>query len=84
METSDQKFARLMVDYSTHVKPGDRVAITTSTGALHWMSTIYPIQAYAMETELGFEEFRDFFFSACHIDDATPDPVAHWQQVKKD
>jgi aminopeptidase len=183
METPDQKFARLMVDYSTHVQPGDRVAITTSTaaipfvielyrivvsrgayphvlmdipnqdeillanasdelldftpvfhkiafeefdvllkvraetntrllthadpqrqkrrfntisklyaaqfqrgasGALRWMSTIYPTQAYAMEAETGFEEFKDFFFRACHTDDATPDPVAHWQQVKKD
>jgi len=183
METPDQKFARLMVDYSTRIKPGERVAITSSTaalpflkelyrvvvargayphilleipdqeeillanasdeqldfvpvfhkiafeefdvllkvraetntralthvdpqrlrrrfnamsrliaaqfqrgatGALRWMSTIYPTQAYAMEAELGYEEFRDFFFSACHTDDATPDPVAHWQQVKKD
>lgn len=183
METPDQKFARLMVDYSTRVKPGERVAITSSTaalpflkelyrivvargayphilleipdqeeillanasdelldfvplfhkmafeefdvllkvraetntrslthadpqrlrrrfnvmsrliasqfqrgatGALRWMSTIYPTQAYAMEAELGYEEFRDFFFSACHTDDATPDPVAHWQQVKQD
>lgn len=183
METPDQKFARLMVDYSTRVKPGERVAITTSTaaipfvkelyrtvlsrgayphvlmeipdqeeiflanasdeqldfvpvfhkiafeefdvllkvraesntrslthadpqrlrrhfnavsklitaqfqrgasGALRWMSTIYPTQAYAMEAEMGFEEFKDFFFSACHTDDATPDPVAHWQQVKQD
>jgi aminopeptidase len=183
METPDQKFARLMVDYSTGVKPGERVAITSSTaaipflkelyrvvvargayphilldipdqeeiflanasdelleyvpvfhkmafeefdvllkvraetntrllthadpqrlrrrysavstligaqfqrgatGALRWMSTIYPTQAYAMEAEQGFEEFRDFFFSACHTDDATPDPVAHWRQIKKD
>jgi aminopeptidase len=183
METPDQKFARLMVDYSAHVKPGDRVAITSSTavipfirelyrvvltrgayphvlldipeqeeillanaseeqleyvplfhkmafeefdvllkvraetntraltntnpqrlkrrfgaiskliaaqfrrgatGELRWMSTIYPTQAYAMEAEMGFEEFKDFFFGACHCDDATPDPVAHWQQIQKD
>jgi aminopeptidase len=183
METPDQKFARLMVDYSTRIKPGERVAITSSTaaipfvkelyqvvvargayphvlldipdqdeillanasdellefvplfhklafeefdvllkvraetntrllthadpqrlrrrfkalseligaqfrrgatGALRWMSTIYPTQAYAMEAEMGFEEFSAFFFSACHTDDATPDPVAHWQQVQKD
>ncbi len=183
METSDQKFARLMVDYSARVKPGDRVAITSSTlavpfiqelyrtvlergayphvllefpeqeeillaaasaeqldfvplfhkmafeefdvllkvraeantrlathvdpqklrhragaigkliaaqfergasGALRWMSTIYPTQAYAMEAEAGFEDFKNFFFAACHCDDATPDPVAYWEQVKVD
>ena len=183
METSDQKFARLMVDYSAQVKPGDRVAIVSSTavipfirelyrvvlkrgayphvlldlpeqesillanaseeqlgfvplfhkmafeefdvllkvraetntramtnvdpqrlkqrfgaiskliaaqfrrgatGELRWMSTIYPTPAYAMEAEMGFEEFKDFFFGACHADDATADPVAHWQKIKQD
>lgn len=181
METRDQKFARLMVDYSTAVKPGDRVAVTSSTaalpflkelylillergayphilleipeqdelffahasdelldfvplfhkmafeqfdvllkvraetntrslsnadpqrlarrgkalssliaaqfqrgasGALRWMSTIYPTQAYAMEAEMGFEAYKDFFFGACHTDDHTEDPVAYWQKVK--
>jgi len=183
METPDQKFARLMVDYSAHVKPGDRVAITSSTaaipfvqelfrtvvargahphvlidipeqeeillatasdeqlefvplfhkmafeefdvllkiraetntramthanphrvkqrlgvlakligaqfqrgatGELRWMSTIYPTPAYAMEAEMGNDEFKNFFFSACHTDDATPDPVAYWEQIKLD
>jgi aminopeptidase len=55
-----------------------------ATGELRWMSTIYPTQAYAMEAEMGFEEYKDFFFGACHTDDKTDDPIAYWQKIKKD
>lgn len=51
--------------------------------ALRWMSTQYPTNAYAMEAEMGLEEYRDFFFRACHADENTPDPVAYWQGVKQ-
>ena len=51
--------------------------------SLRWMSTIFPTQAYAMEAEMGFEEFREFFFQACHADANTPDPVAFWQSVEE-
>ena len=179
----DKKFARIMVDYSTRVRPGDRVAVTGSTaaepvllelyalilerggyphllidlpsqdevlfahasdeqlefvplfhkaaygefdvliklrselntrslssvpssrlshrqvanaslintqmrrgadGALRWLATQYPTPAYAMEAEMGSEEYRDFFFHACHADEGTPDPVAHWQNIQKE
>ncbi len=51
--------------------------------SLHWMSTQYPTNAYAMEAEMGFEEYQDFFFRACHADPETPDPVAYWRDVEK-
>ena len=50
--------------------------------SLRWMSTLYPTNAYAMEADMGFEEYRDFVFRAMHADDGTPDPVAHWQGIK--
>lgn len=53
-------------------------------GSLRWMSTQYPTQAYAMEAEMGFEEYQDFFFRACHADPDTPDPVAYWQNVERE
>jgi len=28
-------------------------------------------------------EYSDFVFSACHVDDYTPDPVAHWENIYK-
>lgn len=51
--------------------------------SLRWMSTLYPTNAYAMEAEMGFEEYQDFVFRACHADENTPDPVAYWQGVQE-
>lgn len=50
-------------------------------GSLRWVSTLFPTQAYAMEAEMGWNGYQDFVFQACHVDDATPDPVVFWQQV---
>ena len=53
-------------------------------GSLRWMSTLFPTRAYAMEAEMGFEEYQDFVFRACHADEGTPDPVAFWQNVERE
>lgn len=50
--------------------------------SLRWMSTLFPTPAYAMEAEMGYEEYQAFFYQACHADENTPDPVAYWQEVK--
>ena len=50
--------------------------------SLRWMSTLYPTSAYAMEAEMGTEDYQAFFFRACHVDEGTPDPVAFWTSVK--
>lgn len=52
--------------------------------SLRWMSTLYPTTAYAMEAEMGLEEYQDFVFRACHADEDTPDPVAYWQSVQRE
>ncbi len=52
-----------------------------ATGALRWMSTQFPTQAYAMEAEMGFDAYQDFFFRTCHIDSQTTDPVAIWRKI---
>jgi aminopeptidase len=51
---------------------------------LRWVSTLYPTNAYAMESGMGFNEYQDFVFRAMHADEGTPDPVAHWQGVEKE
>ena len=51
---------------------------------LRWMSTLYPTNAYAMEAEMGFEEYQDFVFRACHADEETVDPVAYWQGIQRE
>lgn len=53
-----------------------------ATKELRWMSTLYPTPAYAMEADMGFQEYQDFFYHACHADENTPDPVAYWQTIK--
>jgi aminopeptidase len=50
--------------------------------SLRWMSTLFPTNAYAMEAEMGYQEYQDFFFRACHADENTADPVAHWKNVQ--
>jgi aminopeptidase len=52
--------------------------------SLRWMSTQYPTNAYAMEAEMGLEEYQDFFFRACHADEGTPDPVGYWKGIKNE
>jgi aminopeptidase len=53
-------------------------------GSLRWMSTLYPTPAYAMEAEMGIQEYQDFFYRACHADDLTPNPIAYWQNVERE
>lgn len=53
-------------------------------GGLRWISTQFPTPAYAMEAEMGWNEYQDFFFNACHVSEDTLDPVAFWKQVGVD
>ncbi len=50
-------------------------------GSLRWMSTLYPTRGYASEAGMKLKEYQDFVYAANHVDDNTPDPVAHWQEV---
>jgi len=52
--------------------------------SLRWMSTLFPTNAYAMEAEMGYAEYQNFFYHACHADENTPDPVAYWQGVERE
>ena len=54
-----------------------------ASGKLRWMSTIFPTHAHAIEADMGYEAFADFFFRACHADPETPDPVAYWSGVQQ-
>ena len=47
--------------------------------SLRWMSTLFPTSAYAMEAEMGTEDYQAFFYHACHVDENTPDPVGGYQ-----
>ena len=52
--------------------------------SLRWMSTIFPTPAYAMEAEMGYDEYQDFVFKAMHADESTSDPIVHWRNIEKE
>jgi aminopeptidase len=54
-----------------------------ASGALRWMSTIFPTHAHSVDAEMGYETFKDFFFRASHADPETKDPIKSWQRVEE-
>jgi aminopeptidase len=57
----------------------DRFFERSARGEVRWSLTMYPTEAHAMEAEMSLDEYEDFFYGACLVDD--PDPVARWKQV---
>ena len=51
-------------------------------GAFKWVTTLYPTEAYAQDAELSFEQYEDFVFRACHVNEQ--DPVSFWRKVEQD
>ena len=48
-------------------------------GAMTWVGTLFPTDAYAQDAGMASDDFADFVFQACKLDQ--PDPVAAWQEV---
>ena len=53
-----------------------------ATKELRWALTQIPTEGYAREAGLSLAEYTDFAFSACHVDEGTADPVAHWESIR--
>jgi aminopeptidase len=51
------------------------------TREFKWLTTLFPTQAYAQDSEMNLTEFEDFVFRACHVDESSDDPVAYWKEV---
>ena len=49
-----------------------------------WMTTLFPTQAYAQDAEMSLDEFEDFVYRACHVDDPASDPITYWLSVKEE
>jgi len=54
-----------------------------ATNALRWVLSQIPTEGYATEAGMSMDEYSDFAFSACHADENTPDPVAYWENIRK-
>jgi aminopeptidase len=55
-----------------------------AAGEFRWMTTLYPTLAYAQDADMSLEEFENFVFRACHVDQPDSDPVAYWQKIRAD
>jgi len=50
-------------------------------GAFKWVTTLFPTQAYAQDAEMSLDEYSDFVYRACHVNE--DDPIAFWKSVEK-
>jgi aminopeptidase len=50
--------------------------------SLRWSLTQFPTEGYAKEAGMSLGEYTSFLLSACHADENTPDPVAHWENIR--
>ena len=51
-------------------------------GAVRRSSTLYPTDAYAQDAELATDDFVEFVFAACKLNEA--DPAAAWRRLRDD
>ena len=51
----------------------------SAAGELKWVGTDFPCLALAQEAGMSLEDYTEFLFEACHLNDE--DPVAHWKKV---
>ncbi len=59
----------------------DRFLARAAAGELRWCGVQYPTQADAQEAEMSLEEYEDFVFRACGVEE--DDPVGEWLRVEK-
>jgi aminopeptidase len=55
-----------------------------ASGDFRWLTTLYPTPAYAQDSDMSLEEFEDFVYRACHVDDPDSDPVTYWNKVREE
>jgi aminopeptidase len=53
----------------------------SADGRLKWVGAQYPCAASAQDAEMSLEEYEDFVFNACLLNE--PDPVAAWKAVSE-
>jgi aminopeptidase len=53
----------------------------SASGALRWNVSLFPTNAYAQDAEMSLEEYEDFVYAACLVEDGG-DPIARWTAVK--
>ena len=79
-DTRLQKFSQILVDHSTQVKKGDRVAITTSTAAIPVVKELYRLilqRGGYPHVLLDFPGQEELFFQNADDDQVNFVPLFH-------
>ena len=50
-----------------------------ASGALRWVLTAFPTNAFAQDADMSLEEYEDFVYGACMPDQ--DDPVGYWRRI---
>jgi aminopeptidase len=53
----------------------------SARGEMRWVTCLFPTDAGAQDAEMSLEEYEDFVYGACLLND--PDPVASWRRVRE-
>ncbi|HEY1350970.1 MAG TPA: aminopeptidase [Ktedonobacteraceae bacterium] len=53
----------------------------SSEGTFRWVGALYPTDASAQDAEMSLEEFEEFAYRACFLDDE--DPVGRWKELSQ-
>lgn len=56
-----------------------RIMERGGNGSMKWSLTLFPTNGFAQDADMSLQEFTDFVFSACLLDE--PDPIASWKAV---
>jgi aminopeptidase len=68
--------------FSEATEPLLRVLLDRSArGEMRWAVALFPTDAAAQDAEMSLEEYEDFVYGACLLND--PDPVASWRRVRE-
>jgi aminopeptidase len=51
----------------------------SADGSVKWTLTLFPTDAYAQDAGLSSEEYTEFVYEACKLNN--PDPVAAWREI---
>lgn len=54
----------------------------TTEGTFRWTAALYPTEAFAQDAEMSLDDFENFCYRACFLDEE--DPVARWQELSRE
>ena len=73
--------ARVALSHKASQELMDTYLRRSSEGSFRWVGALYPTDASAQDAEMSLEEFEDFAYRACFLDEE--DPVARWKELSQ-